>query len=118
MVDVGPTVPLDTFPAYDLELHDEVDNGRWGRLVPLATNKYIAAEIDLFKAEHSFGRLSVNDTVFTELGISGKHCRIYKELITSAKNSTTIVKIEDTRYVALGGREGKCEKWIEMDNEG
>jgi serine/threonine protein kinase len=30
------------------------------------------------------------------LGISGLHCRIYKELITSAKSTTTIVKIEDT----------------------
>lgn len=98
MVDVGPTVPLDTFPAFDEDASDEVDVGRWGRLVPLASNFYKASEVDLYKPEHSFGRGSACDTIFKELGISGLHCRIYKELITSAKSTTTIVKIEDTRY--------------------
>lgn len=99
MADIGPTVPLDTIPAFDFE-NEEEDTSIWARLVPLATNKIRLDEIVLIKDEHTFGRANTNDTMFKELGISGKHCRIYKETITSSKNTTTIIKIEDMRYVA------------------
>jgi hypothetical protein len=101
MVDVGPTVPLDTIPAFDFESADVGENGFWARLVPLASNKGVFTEIELIREEHTFGRLSTCDTVFKELGVSGKHCRIYRETITSTKTSATIIKLEDMRYVAF-----------------
>lgn len=101
MADIGPTVPLDTIPAFDFDNEQEGDTSVWARLVPLASNKGTFDEIALVQDAHSFGRLPSNDTVFQELGISGKHCRVYKEMITSSKTSTTIFKLEDMRYVAL-----------------
>lgn len=100
MADIGPTVPLDTIPAFDFGDEGEEETTSWARLVPLATNRGKFDDIELNKDEHVFGRLPTNDTVFKELGISGKHCKIFKEVITSSKSSTTIVKIEDMRYVA------------------
>ena len=99
MADIGPTVPLDTIPAFDFEVESEGETTCWARLVPLATNRTTHEEVSLIKDEHSFGRLATNDTVFKELGISGKHCRIYKEVFTSSKTTTTIVQLEDARYV-------------------
>jgi hypothetical protein len=98
MADNGPTVPLDV-PTMDFETSEEEPSNVWARLIPLATNGRSFPVIDLISDSHTFGRAATCDTKFTELGISGKHCRIYKETLTSAKTSTDIVKIEDTRCV-------------------
>lgn len=98
MTDAGPTVPLDTIPSFDFDSISEAETGAWARLVPLGSNKTQHDEIELVKDEHTFGRLSTNDTKFLEPGISGKHCRIYRETFTTGKSPTTIVRVEDSRY--------------------
>lgn len=99
MGDNGPTVPLDA-PTFELDASEEIAQGIWAQLVPLDGNCRTYPVIDLIKPEHVFGRSAQCDTVFTEVGISGKHCRIFREAV-SGKNARSLVRIEDIRFVWL-----------------
>eukprot|EP01122_Echinamoeba_exundans_P006078 TRINITY_DN163_c0_g2_i2.p1 TRINITY_DN163_c0_g2~~TRINITY_DN163_c0_g2_i2.p1 ORF type:complete len:418 (-),score=101.27 TRINITY_DN163_c0_g2_i2:62-1273(-) len=70
----GPTQVLDDVPVFE-EAAPEA--GVWGRLVSL--NIKTAMDVNLTDDSVTFGRASTCTHVFHDQGISGKHCRIYRE---------------------------------------
>lgn len=87
----GPTQVLDDVP--DFGSASTVAKGAWGRLVSLNTKT--AMDVDLVLDSNTFGRAASCDFVYHDQGISGKHCRIWREQIGDTPPN---VWIEDTRF--------------------
>jgi pSer/pThr/pTyr-binding forkhead associated (FHA) protein len=89
----GPTQVLDDVPVFE-EAAPEA--GVWGRLVSL--NIKTAMDVNLVDESVTFGRASTCTHVFHDQGISGKHCRIYREDVGDIGFN---IWIEDNRHVGF-----------------
>lgn len=89
----GPTQVLDDIPEMAVPAPVK---GAWGRLVSLNTKT--AMDVALVNDSNAFGRAASCDFVYHDQGISGKHCRIFREHIGDVAPN---IWIEDNRSVVV-----------------
>lgn len=104
---VGPTQLMDDLPQSAEQSQDANKPRAWGRLISLDLKK--SPNIDMDKEEVWFGRHSSCAYIFSEPGISAKHCKIFRERIGS-ETYNHLVWIEDTRYYTAKDPLGKIPK--------
>lgn len=68
----------------------------WGKLVCISKN---SPNLELKgKALFTLGRGSACDFIFKDQGVSGTHCKIWKDLVTVKGKQTSLIWIQDCRY--------------------